>query len=305
MAQWIKRHVVNRVQDQWSSAIAKSQHNQVSLALVPVLRATNHDQEKLPDEAAVMEIIVGIGSQSRVRISRCVQMMMGRLSKTHSWVVALKCLILIHRCLCEGGFMFQDQISFHREICSGRNCLNMSNFKDKDSPLSWSASGWIRWYAGFVEKWIQTSRSLGLFFNCDVVREGRESDHIMTLPTANFVTEFMCLHEFLHEASMAMDSFVDHLLVKESLKLVMIVVGRAYEELQYRFKQIEPRISILTRSEAASLLQVCERLSSETMLLTHLFEVCSDVMESNVRFKEILITDYELLNLKSHLQSVL
>ena len=201
--------------------------------------------------------------------------------------------------------MFQDQISFHRELSSGRNCLNMSNFKDRDSALSWSASGWVRWYAGFVEKWIQTSRMLGLFFNCDTVRSDCESDHIVALPTANFVTQFMCLHEFLQEASMAMDSFVDHLLVKESLKLVMIVVGRAYEELQCRFKQIAARISMLTRSEAANLLQVCERLSSQTMLLTHLFEVCSDVMDDNVRFKEILITDYELLNVKTHLKSVL
>ena len=202
--------------------------------------------------------------------------------------------------------MFQDQISFHRELSSGRNRLNMSNFKDRDSALSWSASGWIRWYAGFVEKWIQTSRTLGLFFNCDVVRSDRESDpHIMALPTPHFVAQFMCLHEFLQEASMAMDSFVDHLLVKESLKLVMLVVGRAYEELRYRFKEIAARISMLTRSEAASLLQVCERLSSETMSLTHLFEVCSDVMDGNVRFKEILITDYELLNLKTHLKSVL
>ena len=202
--------------------------------------------------------------------------------------------------------MFQDQISFHRELSSGRNRLNMSNFKDRDSALSWSASGWIRWYAGFVEKWIQTSRTIGLFFNCDVVRSDRESDHhIMALPTPHFVAQFMCLHEFLQEASMAMDSFVDHLLVKESLKLVMIVVGRAYEELRYRFKEVAARISMLTRSEAASLLQVCERLSSETMSLTHLFEVCSDVMDGNVRFKEILITDYELLNLKTHLKSVL
>jgi hypothetical protein len=137
----------------------------------------------------------------------------------------------------------------------------------------------------------------------------------LALPTPAFISEFLLLHDLVAEASsMALPDdalLLHHPLVCESLALVLATVGRAYQELRLRFEQIRPRIPTLTQTEAASLVHACGQLATESMLLTHLLEVCRDAAAelpplpggSDLRLDQILITDSELLKLKRDLDS--
>jgi cell division protein FtsB len=60
--------------------------------------------------------------------------------------------------------MFQDQFGV-QPARGGRNYLNLSGFRDRASAFAWQASAWVRWYATFIEQWIQTSAAIGDFLD--------------------------------------------------------------------------------------------------------------------------------------------
>jgi hypothetical protein len=77
-----------------------------------LIRATSGDSEScLPEEKYVQQILAA-GSNSRNKVSFCTQALVTRLYNTQDSIVALKTLFLIHRALLDGGFLFQDQLTF-------------------------------------------------------------------------------------------------------------------------------------------------------------------------------------------------
>lgn len=291
------------VKDQVSLGRAMAKQGQLSQINLVVLRATSHE-EQIAEEETIKSVLEA-GGGSRMRVSHCICVIMDRLNKTRSWIVALKCLLLIHRCLHEGGFMFQDQLSIHPSS-GGRNYLNLSKFKDTSSPFTWAVSAWIRWYARYVEQWIQTSRKIGVFLDIKKEDKSLRAEKLMLLASSQLVKEIISLNDFLHEALgwQAEQLVMDHFIVKEGLRLVTVTTMKAYKELQLRFQEVTERIVTLARSEALELLHVCERLSQNSMTLTYLFEIGQDLQAQReyAISGRIVYTDNEMLKLKESLR---
>eukprot|EP00250_Pteridium_aquilinum_P015666 c22688_g1_i1 orf=229-1320(-) len=305
MAGWIKtriklQEIMGLMKDQVALGHAMVKQGQLSQINLVVLRATSQ-KEHITEEETIKSVLE-VGGGSRMRVSHCIRLIMDRLNKTHSWTVALKCLLLIHRCLHEGGFMFQDQLSSHPS-CGGRNYLNLSKFKDTSSPFTWAVSAWIRWYARFIEQWIQTSRNVGAFLDSKEEDKSLHAEKLMSLASSQLVKDIISLDDFVREVSgwLAEDFVMDHALVKEGLRLAIVTTVKVYTELKLRFREVTERISTFARKEALELLHVCERLSKDTMMLTHLFETGEDLHGQHVS-GQVVDTDYEMMKLKEALR---
>lgn len=299
--------LVGVVKDQVSTGIVRAKNGHLAQIDLAVLRATTHDEQGIQEEA--VRAVLEIGTSSRMRVAHCTRVIMDRLNKTSSWVVALKCLIIIHRCLHEGGFMFQDLLSLS-PATGGHNYLNLSKFKDTSSTFTWVASAWVRWYAGFIEQWIQTARNTKSFLGIQTyhgsVQAGKlqsaRLEKLLALENRHLLKDIEVLHDLLHEVSawQAEDVVMQHVLVKEGLRLVSEVTLVAYEEIKLRLFEIQKRVATLDRSQVLSLSQVCENLSTESMVFTHLFEVVKEwgLQQDHVAVEGNIFTDYELISLK-------
>ncbi|KAI5066663.1 hypothetical protein GOP47_0019287 [Adiantum capillus-veneris] len=305
MAGWIKKRIklqefMGLMKDQVSLGRAMAKAGQFSQIDLAVLRATGHEEHIVEEET--VKAVLEVGGGSRMRVSHCIRFIMDRLNKTHSWIVALKCLLLIHKCLHEGGFMFQDQLSIHPST-GGHNYLNLSKFRDTSSAFTWATSAWVRWYARFIEQWIQTSRSMGTFLDLKKEDKSLHRERLMSLASSQLVKEMINLEELLHEGAgwEAEDFVMEHVLVKKAIGLITKTTGKAYRELKSQFEEVTERISTLVRPEALALLDVCERLSEDSMSLLQLFEtgesICNDGASGH-----IVYTYFELQKLKETLR---
>lgn len=307
MAEWIRNCVnlqkfVGLVKDQVDVGRAAA-HPQFSRDQIAVVRATSHE-EAIPEQDAVKSVLL-VGSGSRMRVANCIRAIMGRLNKTQNWAVALKCLILIHTCLRDGGFMFQDQLSFY-PARGGRNSLNLSKFKDTSTAFTWAVSSWIRWYAKFLEQWILTSRTLGTFLDSRIWDAATSAEKVSSLATGELVKEIVALHDLVQEACgwQAEEMVIQNFLVKDGLRLVVLDSLKIYEELKLRIREIPERKPTLQRSEASQLLQVCEKLSMESMIMVHLWEEGQNLqlLHAAERSGSLILTDYELMKTKEALR---
>jgi hypothetical protein len=104
MAKSTIRKAIGAVKDQTSIGIAKVARNIESKLKVAIMKATSHDED-LANEKHVRTIL-NLTSYSRSHIQPCVSVVSKRLGKMCNWIMALKCLTLIHRVLNEGDPVF-------------------------------------------------------------------------------------------------------------------------------------------------------------------------------------------------------
>ncbi|KAM0947280.1 putative ANTH domain, ENTH domain, ANTH domain superfamily protein [Dioscorea sansibarensis] len=149
MAQSTIRRALGAVKDQTSISLAKV-GNSASLADldVAIVKATRHDD--YPAEERYIREILSLTSYSRAFISSCVSTLSRRLSKTRSWTVALKTLILIHRVLAEGDPAYEQEIFFATR--RGTRMLNLSDFRDQSRADGWDFSAFVRAYARYLDE---------------------------------------------------------------------------------------------------------------------------------------------------------
>ncbi|GKV00321.1 hypothetical protein SLEP1_g13030 [Rubroshorea leprosula] len=124
---------------------------------IAIVKATNH-VESPPKERHVRKIFSATSVvRPRADVAYCIHALSKRLSKTRSWIVAIKILIVIHRTLREGDPTFREELLnySHRG-----HILQISNFKDDSSPLAWDCSAWVRTYALFLEERLECFRIL-------------------------------------------------------------------------------------------------------------------------------------------------
>ncbi|XP_022731002.1 putative clathrin assembly protein At5g57200 [Durio zibethinus] len=124
---------------------------------IAIVKATNH-VECPPKERHVRKIFSATSVvRPRADVAYCIHALAKRLSKTRSWIVAIKILIVIHRTLREGDPTFREELLnySHRG-----HVLQISNFKDDSSPLAWDCSAWVRTYALFLEERLECFRVL-------------------------------------------------------------------------------------------------------------------------------------------------
>ncbi|CAF2137395.1 unnamed protein product [Brassica napus] len=126
---------------------------------IAIVKATNH-VESPPKERHVRKIFSATSViQPRADIAYCIHALSKRLSRTRTWVVAMKVLIVIHRTLREGDPTFREELLNYSHR---RHILRISNFKDDTSPRggSWDCSAWVRTYALFLEERLECYRVL-------------------------------------------------------------------------------------------------------------------------------------------------
>ncbi|KAL9150321.1 hypothetical protein ABFS82_12G161100 [Erythranthe guttata] len=150
------RKAYGALKDSTKVGLAKvnSEFKELDIAIV---KATNH-VERPPKERHVRKIFAAVAiSCPRADVGYCIHALSKRLSKTHSWIVAIKCLIVFHRILREGDPSFREELAhFSRR----GNLFQISNFKDDSGPVAWDCSAWVRTYALFLEERLQCLRNL-------------------------------------------------------------------------------------------------------------------------------------------------
>ncbi|KAL9329131.1 hypothetical protein ACSQ67_004134 [Phaseolus vulgaris] len=177
MAPGSLRRAIGAVKDQTSIGLAKV-GNSTSLAdlHVAIVKATKHDE--YPAEEKHMREILSLTCYSRAFISACVNILSRRLSRTSSWTVALKTLILIQRLLSEGDPAYEQEIFFATR--RGTRFLNMSDFRDNSKHNSWEFSAFVRTYALYLDERLeykmQNKRGKRSRFACDDEEEIMEKE---------------------------------------------------------------------------------------------------------------------------------
>ncbi|KAJ4708230.1 Epsin N-terminal domain-containing protein / clathrin assembly protein-related [Melia azedarach] len=145
------RKAIGAVKDQTSISLAKVAGNLAPDLEVLVVKATSHDDEPA-DEKYIREII-SLMSYSRGYVSACVATISKRLSKTHDWIVAVKALMLVHKLLLDGHFLFEEEIVYATR--RGMRVLNMSDFRDEAHSNSWDHGGFVRFYAMYLDEKVE------------------------------------------------------------------------------------------------------------------------------------------------------
>eukprot|EP01018_Ginkgo_biloba_P035472 Gb_39223 [translate_table: standard] len=247
-----------------SRAFATSDFKRLHVA---ILRATSH--EEAPPRAKQVNLILSAGSNSRLQVSYCVGELMSRLSKTHNWAVALKSLIIIHRVLREGGFIFQDQLSIYPSR-GGRNYLNLSNFKDTSSPLTWQLSSWVRYYATYLDQWLSTCRILGMFL--DARSRDRSAGVVPGLGNEELLKEIVALKVALSRVCECQPhgTVGENDVVVEGLRMVWMDSQVLQEEVLIRLEEVQERMVSLHSSEAVEFLRVVEDLETQEEIFRNL-----------------------------------
>ncbi|EPS72077.1 hypothetical protein M569_02679, partial [Genlisea aurea] len=124
---------------------------------VAIVKATNH-VERPPKERHIRKIFAATSiSCPRADVGYCIHALLKRLSKTSSWIVAVKAMIVFHRILREGDLAFKEDLL---RISGRRQLFKVSNFKDNSCPLAWDCSAWVRSYAMFLEERVECLRTL-------------------------------------------------------------------------------------------------------------------------------------------------
>ncbi|KAL3838587.1 hypothetical protein ACJIZ3_023178 [Penstemon smallii] len=142
------RKAIGAVKDQTSIGIAKVASNMAPELKVAIVKATSHDDD--PASEKYIREILHLTSFSRGYVTACVASVSKRLGKTHDWIVALKCLMLIHRLLNEGDSVFQQEIMYATR--RGTRLLNLSDFRDDAHSNSWDHSAFVRTYALYLDQ---------------------------------------------------------------------------------------------------------------------------------------------------------
>ncbi|XP_054803931.1 putative clathrin assembly protein At1g03050 [Prosopis cineraria] len=149
MTSKIWKEALGAVKDQTSIGLAKvGSTTSVADLDVAIVKATKHN-ETPADEKHIREIL-SLTSYSRSNISACISAISRRLSRTRSWTVALKTLVLIQRLLQEGDPAYEQEIFFATR--RGTRLLNMSDFRDSSTANSWDFSAFVRMYALYLDE---------------------------------------------------------------------------------------------------------------------------------------------------------
>lgn len=149
------RKALGAMKDQTSIAIANVASTRAPDLEVAIVKATSHEEAPVDDK--YVQEILHLTSHSRFYVSACAAGVARRLGKTHNWIVALKCLTLAHRLICEGDPSFELELK-NAGSRRGMRMLNLSHFKDDTHSNSWDYSSFVRTYALFLDEKLESFR---------------------------------------------------------------------------------------------------------------------------------------------------
>ncbi|KAK6131687.1 hypothetical protein DH2020_034594 [Rehmannia glutinosa] len=134
------RKAVGVVKDQTSIGITEVASNMAPKLEVAIVKTTRHDDD--PTSEKYFREIIQLTSYSHGYLCRN--------DWEKHWIVALMCLMLIHRLLNEGDVIFQQKIMC--DTRRGTRLLNLSDFRDEAHSNSWDHSAFVRTYTLYFDR---------------------------------------------------------------------------------------------------------------------------------------------------------
>ncbi|XP_062181295.1 probable clathrin assembly protein At4g32285 [Phragmites australis] len=146
------RKALGAVKDQTTISIAKVTGAVAPDLDVAIVRATSHDD--VPADDRHVRDVLRLTSGSRAHVAACVSSLARRLARTRDYVVAAKCLALLHRLVAEGDPHFLHEVV--RPAAAGRRAGEplialLLDFRDEAHSASWSHSAFVRAYALYLD----------------------------------------------------------------------------------------------------------------------------------------------------------
>ncbi|XP_057417903.1 putative clathrin assembly protein At4g25940 [Lotus japonicus] len=272
------RNVYGALKDSTKVGLAKVNSDNKELDIA-VVKATSH-AEYPPKERHVRKIFYATSAhQPRADIAYCIHLLSKRLSKTQNWIVAIKTLIVIHRILREGDPTFrEDLVSYSRRI----HFLQISNFNDDSSLLSWECSEWIRAYALFLEERLECYRIL----RYDIEFETKPStistkvnNRTRMLASDELLEQLTTLQKLLHcliDCQPGRLAFRNYL-IQYALALVLKESFKIYCALNDGIINLVDAFFDMSRYDAVKALHIYKIAMLQAVNLAHFYERCKDL----------------------------
>uniref|UniRef100_A0ACD5ZGQ5 Uncharacterized protein n=3 Tax=Avena sativa TaxID=4498 RepID=A0ACD5ZGQ5_AVESA len=154
------RKALGAVKDQTSIGLAKVSTSAVAPDLdVAVVRATGHDDAPA-DDRHVRDVLRLTSGASRAHVAACVATLSRRLARTRDYVVAAKCLALLHRLLNDGDPHFRHEVLRPSAGRRGPVLASLADFRDEAHSASWDHSSFVRAYALYLDDRVRFLLSL-------------------------------------------------------------------------------------------------------------------------------------------------
>ncbi|CAN4094675.1 unnamed protein product [Withania somnifera] len=234
---------------------------------VAILKATNHD-EVLPKEKHVRTLFIAIsGNRPRADVCYCLQSLSKRLIKTHTWQVALKTLIVIHRAMREVDVSFlQELINYSAYRC---RLLNLSHFKDDTSANAWDYSTWIRSYSLYLEEYLECYCLVKYDFQ-------RERKRMKELNTPTLIETIPCLQKLLSRllGCQPVGAAQYNFLIQHALSIVAAESASLYVAIAGGMLNLVDKFFEMQRPDAVRALEIYRRAGDQAVKLSEFFEIC-------------------------------
>ncbi|KAM1743631.1 hypothetical protein ACFX12_013508 [Malus domestica] len=234
---------------------------------IAIAKATNHD-ERLPKEKHVITILNAVSaSRPRAEVAYCIFGLARRLSKTHSWKVALKTVIVVHRGLREVDDTFCD--SLVKYSWSRGHILDLSHVWDQSSTSALGYSAWVRTYASYLEEHLECFR---------VLKYDVQKDHskTMELDTTDLLRQLPALQQLL---SRLLDCQPEvgtlyNVLIQYALSMVAGESAKLYAAINGGIVNLLDKFFEMQRNDAVKALEIYKKSGSQEERLSEFFESC-------------------------------
>ncbi|XP_075098378.1 putative clathrin assembly protein At5g35200 isoform X2 [Nicotiana tabacum] len=263
------RKALGALKDSTMVGIAKvnSEYKKLDVA---ILKATNH-VELLPKEKHVRTLFNAVSSnRPRADVCYCLHTLSKRLTKTRTWQVALKTLIVIHRAMREVDVSFlQELVNYtaHRG-----HLLNLTHFKDDTSTNAWDYSTWIRSYALYLEEYLECFCIMRYDFQ-------RERKRIKELNTPTLIETIPALQQLLSRLldCQPVGAAQYNFLIQHALSIVAAESASLYVAIADGMLNLVDKFFEMQRHDAVRALEIYRRAGDQAVKLSEFFEICRNL----------------------------
>ncbi|MCE0481723.1 Clathrin coat assembly protein [Datura stramonium] len=237
---------------------------------VAILKATNH-VEALPKEKHVRTVFNAVsGNKPRADVFYCLHTLSKRLTKTHTWQVALKALIIIHRAMREVDVSFIQELvnySAHRG-----HLLNLTHFKDDTSANAWDYSTWIRSYASYLEEYLECYCLVKYDFQ-------REQKRMKNVNTPTLIETIPYLQKLLSRllSCKPLGAAQYNFLIQHALSIVAAESASLYVTIADGMLNLVDKFFEMQRHDAVRALEIYRRAGDQAVKLSEFFEICRNL----------------------------
>ncbi|XP_024397463.1 putative clathrin assembly protein At2g01600 isoform X2 [Physcomitrium patens] len=279
MAGWLKGRVkvgaiLALLKDQTAASLARASGTFPRLQ-VAILMGTSHN-ECLPAESYVEEILA-TGTGSRMQVTYCIQHLRKRLNKTQNWVVAIKCLVILHRCILDGGFLFQDVLSFS-SIKEAKQYLQFERIRYSQAPVEREYCLWVGQYASYLDARLRCAHTLKTHLDCrwsvEII-----ANRVEYMDTSELLHQLEALQNLMHGLFLCQlgGESGEHPVIQGALVLVVMDSYKLHEEIRLRIQEILDRIEILQFAELLHVLHIFKRAISQLQCLETFLASCKEM----------------------------